>query len=199
MPVSEIINTTRLQLRLPRLSDAVDIQICAEEFQIADTMISIPHPYPDGEANRYIQHCLQEYKQKTAICFVILEKQQKQFCGILELRAIDMEHQQAEISFWIRSSQWGKGFMTEVLQVAISFGFEQLGLNRLYAYHMTRNPASGRVLEKNGFVQEGVLRQRVRKWGDYEDVAIWAILKRDSLRSEKNIDLNGLFDINIRI
>jgi RimJ/RimL family protein N-acetyltransferase len=44
---------------------------------------------------------------------------------------------------------------------------------------MERNPATGRVLEKNGFRQEGMLRQRVRKWGRFEDVALLAILKQD--------------------
>ena len=69
--------------------------------------------------------------------------------------------------------------MSEALQAAVRYGFEGLGLNRLYAYHMVRNPASGRVLEKNRFVQEGLLRQRVRKWGRFEDVALWAILRRE--------------------
>ena len=44
---------------------------------------------------------------------------------------------------------------------------------------MLRNPGSGRVLEKNGFRQEGLLRQRVRKWGQFEDVALCAILLQE--------------------
>jgi RimJ/RimL family protein N-acetyltransferase len=44
---------------------------------------------------------------------------------------------------------------------------------------MLRNPACGRVLEKNGFKLEGLLRQRVRKWGQFEDVSLWAILRKD--------------------
>ncbi|NET34427.1 MAG: GNAT family N-acetyltransferase [Cyanothece sp. SIO1E1] len=47
----------------------------------------------------------------------------------------------------------------------IHYNFEQLGLNRIYAHHMVRNPASGRVLQKLGMVREGIMRQRVRKWG----------------------------------
>ena len=69
--------------------------------------------------------------------------------------------------------------MSEVVQAVVRYGFEGLGLNRLYAYHMLRNPVSGRVLEKNGFKQEGLLRQRVRKWGQFEDVALWAILRQE--------------------
>jgi hypothetical protein len=55
--------------------------------------------------------------------------------------------------------------MSEALKPVINFGFSDLELNRLYAYHMLRNPGSGKVLQKNGLIQEGVLRQRVRKWG----------------------------------
>jgi RimJ/RimL family protein N-acetyltransferase len=69
--------------------------------------------------------------------------------------------------------------MSEALKPVLCFGFEELSLNRLYAYHMARNPASGKVLKKNGFVQEGLLRQRVRKWGVFEDVVLLAILRED--------------------
>ncbi len=61
----------------------------------------------------------------------------------------------------------------------IRFGFEELGRNRIYAHHMVRNPASGHVLEKSGMQREGLLRQRVCKWGKFEDVGILAILRTD--------------------
>ncbi len=69
--------------------------------------------------------------------------------------------------------------MSEALAPLLHFGFENLGLNRLYAYHMVRNPGSGKVLRKNGFIQEGVLCQRIRKWDVFEDVQLWAILRQD--------------------
>jgi ribosomal-protein-alanine N-acetyltransferase len=56
---------------------------------------------------------------------------------------------------------------------------EQLGLNRIYAHHMVRNPASGRVLAKVGMKPEGLLRQRVRKWGVFEDVVLLALLREE--------------------
>jgi ribosomal-protein-alanine N-acetyltransferase len=44
---------------------------------------------------------------------------------------------------------------------------------------MARNRASGRVLERIGMRCEGILRQRVRKWGRFEDVVLYAILRQD--------------------
>ncbi len=52
-----------------------------------------------------------------------------------------------------------------------------MGLNRIYAHHFLRNPASGRVLQKLGMSHEGLLRQHVRKWDAFEDLELYAVLK----------------------
>lgn len=173
------LETLRLQLRPLEFSDAVEIQKAAGIRDIADTMISLPHPYPDGEAERYITRKQNEKEAGSSVTFIIEKKEEKGFCGLIELRDIDHEHSQGELSFWLDRNAWGNGYMSEAVQVLVRFGFEVLSLNRLYAYHMVRNPATGRVLEKNGFRQEGLLRQRVQKWGQYEDVALLAILRQD--------------------
>lgn len=74
---------------------------------------------------------------------------------------------------------WGQGFATEAARAVVRHGFETLGLNRIYAHHMTRNLSSGRVLERIGMRREGLLRQRVLKWGRFEDVVIYAVLRGD--------------------
>ena len=61
----------------------------------------------------------------------------------------------------------------------MSYAFETLGLNRVYAAHFKRNPASGRIMQKIGMTHEGSLRQHVRKWGNYEDMEYYGILKSE--------------------
>ena len=178
------LETERLTLRSLTSSDAASIQQAASAREIADTMISIPHPYPDGEAERYVARQRAQLEKGTAITFAVEQKPERRFSGVVEIREIDREHAQAEISFWLAPEAWGRGFTSEALQAVLRYGFEDVNLNRMYAYHMTRNPASGRVLKKNGFRQEGVLRQRVRKWDVFEDVALWAILREDILRED---------------
>ena len=173
------LETPRLQLRPLELSDASDIQKAASAREIADTMISLPHPYPEGEAERYIARQQAEREAGRTFTFTINKKAEEWFCGLIEVRDIDREHSQGELSFWLAVETWEQGYMSEAVQVVVRYGFEYLGLNRLYAYNMLRNPASGRVLEKNGFKQEGLLRQRVRKWGQYEDVVLSAILQQE--------------------
>ena len=179
MLVQSTLETNRLILRPITPADALSIQSLASIREIADTMISIPHPYPDGEAEQYISRQIAEFKAGQSVSFAIERKSEKAFCGVIEIRDIEREHSQAELSFWLAVEVWGQGYMSEALKPILRFGFEDLALNRLYAYHMVRNPGSGKVLQKNGFVQEGVLRQRVRKWGVFEDVKLWAILRRD--------------------
>jgi len=174
-----VLDTPRLRLRPLERADTPAIQKAAGVREIADTMISLPHPYPIVEAERYIAQQRAEQNAGRAVTFTIEQKVEGWFCGLVEVRDIDQEHSQGELSFWLAVDAWGQGYMSEVVQAVVQYGLEGLGLNRLYAYHMLRNPASGRVLEKNGFKQEGLLRQRVRKWGQFEDVALWAILRQE--------------------
>jgi ribosomal-protein-alanine N-acetyltransferase len=174
-----VLGTRRLQLRPPESSDLLDIQKQASFREIADTMISLPHPYPPGEAGKYLDRMQHERTAGRAVVYLIERRAEKEFCGLIEIRDIDHEHSQGELSFWLERKSWGVGYMSESVEVMVRYGFEVLRLNRLFAYHMLRNPATGRVLEKSGFRQEGVLRQRVRKWGQFEDVALWAILRQD--------------------
>ncbi|NJL66735.1 MAG: GNAT family N-acetyltransferase [Microcoleus sp. SM1_3_4] len=173
------LETARLILRPIAFTDAPAIQKLASDRAIADTMISIPHPYPEGEAENYISRKIAEFQNGQSVAFAIECQQEKLVRGAIEIRDIDREHSGAELSFWLGVESWGKGYMSEALPLMLEFGFENLHLNRLYAYHMLRNPASGKVLQKNGFIQEGVLRQRVRKWEVFEDVVLLAILYRD--------------------
>lgn len=173
------LETPRLILRPLERADAASIQQAASAREVADTMISLPHPYLSGEAQRYLDEQESQRERGLGAAFAIIAKAKRVFCGVVELRHIEPEHSQAELSFWLAVEAWGQGYMTEVVQTMLRYAFADLGLNRLYAYHMERNPASGRVLEKNGFLREGLLRERVRKWNRYEDVALWAIVRRD--------------------
>ena len=73
----------------------------------------------------------------------------------------------------------------EAVIAAIRFGFENLGLNRIHANHLARNPASGRVMEKAGLIREGVARQHTKKWGKHEDLILYGLLREDWLRKER--------------
>jgi RimJ/RimL family protein N-acetyltransferase len=59
----------------------------------------------------------------------------------------------AELDYWVAVPFWNKGIATAAAKEAIRYAFEGLGLTTLYSSCLVRNPASARVLEKNGFTQ----------------------------------------------
>ncbi len=174
-----ILETPRLLLRPLNFDDAPILSELAGRREIADTTISIPHPYSEAQARDWITSHIERKGMNKEIIFAVTLKAAGQLVGTVGLRDIDRNHSQAEMGFWIAVEAWGKGYATEASSAVLRFGFETLQLNRIYAHHMLRNPVSGRVLEKVGMKREGLLRQRVRKWGVFEDVILLAVLRKD--------------------
>ena len=83
----------------------------------------------------------------------------------------------AELSYWIVKPYRNKGFMTEVVSAVVKYGFSDLGLVRIQAYHSVENPASGRVLEKAGMTYEGTLRL----YNGRNDEKMYSIINTDKL------------------
>lgn len=75
----------------------------------------------------------------------------------------------ASLGYWMGQNQAGKGIMTEAVGVILPFVFEALDLHRLHAAFLPTNMASRRVLEKNGFVEEGYAERYLQINGRWED------------------------------
>src|SRR4051812_23549298 len=157
------IRTDRLVLGDFEPDDAPELQRLAGEREIADTTLAIPHPYELDHALAWIGNQRKEAVRGRATNFAVRLAPDSQLIGCAGLRDIDPEHLQAELGFWIGREWWGKGYASEASTAVIRYGFEALGLNRICAHHMTRNPPAGGVLRRIGMKREGLLRQRVRK------------------------------------
>ena len=173
------LETERLLLRPLTPDDAATVARLAGSREIAHTTISIPHPYSEDRAREWIAALTGQSGACKAMVFGVVTREGVRLIGAAGLREIDAEHSQAEMGFWVGVQSWGKGYATEAARRVVRYAFQELKLNRVYAHHMVRNPASGRVLEKIGMKREGLLRQRVRKWGVFEDVVLMAILHED--------------------
>jgi ribosomal-protein-alanine N-acetyltransferase len=77
----------------------------------------------------------------------------------------------------------GKGYMSEAVSLAIKYAFEELKLHRIEAGVMPSNPSSMRVLEKAGFIKEGLARKNVMVNGKWEDHQMLAIIAEDYFTS----------------
>ena len=81
------------------------------------------------------------------------------------------------LGYWLAEELWGKGIMTEAVKLVTEYAFQNLDLIRLQAGVLNKNPSSMRVLEKAGYVKEGILRRSVIKRGEILDEHVYAILK----------------------
>lgn len=171
--------TERLRLRPFLADDAVAVQRLAGAREIADTAISIPHPYSLQAAKAWIAGQAFSFQQGASLHLAIELQGRGQLVGAIELVNIDPEPAQAELRFWVGKPWWGKGYATEAAREIIDYGFESLGLNRIYAHFLLRNPRSRQLLRRLRMKKEGVLRQRARKWEVFEDVILYAIVRDD--------------------
>lgn len=90
------------------------------------------------------------------------------------------EHQRAEIGYHIiEETNKGKGYMSEAFGAIIDYGFHHMQLNRIEALIGPNNVASQQLVNKFGFVKEGVMRRHYFKNGQLEDSIIYALLKAD--------------------
>ena len=176
------LETERLVLRPFRLEDAAEVQRLAGDRFIADTTLNIPHPYKDGMAEAWISRHQPDFEGGKGVAFAITRKIDGSIIGAISLMGMVKGHQ-AELGYWIGQPYWSQGFCTEAGAAILSYAFSELGLVRVHARHFARNPASGRVMGKLGMQQEGVLRQHVRKWDNYEDSVLCGILKAEWLEA----------------
>ena len=172
------IETERLIIRPYSLNDAPELQRLIGSRDIASTTINIPHPYEDGMAEQWIQTNKEDFKKGEKVEFAIVHRAQHFFIGGIGLN-VDKQSEAAELGYWIGKPYWGQGYCTEAAEAVLRYGFEVLGFNRIQSRHFTRNPASGRVMQKIGMKHEGHLRQAVKKWGKFEDWEVYGILREE--------------------
>ncbi|MEP1382867.1 MAG: GNAT family protein [Paraglaciecola sp.] len=79
-----------------------------------------------------------------------------------------------EMGYWLGENHWGKGYATEVIALLKKMAFSNYEVARLYAPVVGDNVASKRVLEKNEFVLEGVLKKHLFLRGAFYDECIYA-------------------------
>jgi RimJ/RimL family protein N-acetyltransferase len=170
------LETDRLILRPFSLDDAPIVQELAGERDIADTTLNIPHPYEDGVAEAWIATHQESYERKGHLHFAIVLRSTDALIGAIGLTT-NPEHESAEIGYWVGKPYWNCGYCTEAAKAVVAYGFDVLKLNRIYAHHFSRNPASGRVMQKIGMTHEGVMKQHIKKWGVFEDVEIYGLLR----------------------
>jgi len=176
-PVTEqpVLRTTRLVLRPFGFDDALTVELLAGAREVADTTLHIPHPYPAGAAAQWIATHPITWEAGTGVTFAVTDAGNGVLMGAVALTIVPA-HARGELGYWLGVPYWNRGYSTEASRAVVDFGFAQLGLHRVQARYLTRNPASGRVMQKLGMRSEGVHRHVIRKNDRFEDLEMYAVL-----------------------
>jgi len=125
----------------------------------------VPFPYTIDDAVSFINFTKTEDPPTN---FAI--EYEGDLCGMIGLtRQPDVYKKTAEIGYWIGEPYWNKGIATEAVRLITAYGFDQLGFVRIHTGIFEYNPASMRVLEKNGFKKDGIFEKAVLKNGKIWD------------------------------
>ena len=167
MDVFPELYTDRLRLRRIQVEDIPLLVKYANNKKISDFVLNIPHPYQEPDAVFRISYVLQGFKSRVRYVFAIILKEKNEFIGEISLH-MDNQKDLAQLGYWVGEPFWGKGIATEAAGAVLKFGFEKLGLDKIFATCHTENAASGKVLLNNGMADSGingnVIQYIMTKW-----------------------------------
>lgn len=179
------LETERLILNRPTENDLGDLILHLNSDNVfSENTLNIPFPYQNENAEFWIHELVNKgFEEKKNFTFAIREKENPKLIGAIGIH-LDKVHLKAEIGYWIGKDFWNKGFVTEAVREIIRFGFQDLGLNKIYATHFPHNPASGKIMQNCGMKLEATLKQEYFKNGKPLDVLKYSILKQNFVNLE---------------
>jgi ribosomal-protein-alanine N-acetyltransferase len=176
--VFEYIETARLRLR--KIDESVYDYLFTQsnEEQIKAFFGINTEAEIAKERNRFEKR-LNSYN-KVYIGFHLLDKENDAVLGWFGFNTWYTEHNRAEIGYYlVDDASKRKGYMSEVIEAMLAYGFREMNLNRIEALTSHENEASQGLLKKFGFQYEGCLRGHYLKNGVFEDSLMFALLKSE--------------------
>lgn len=116
----------------------------------------------------------------------MIELQNSKTIGMVMLENLDWKNRTAEIACKMKAllKDRIKGDMEDALKGMLKYAFCELGLNCIYGMILEENYLSRNLCKRAGFVEEGTLRERTYKGGEFKNLISISILKEDFLREE---------------
>lgn len=191
---TKTIETERLILRQLQLSDAEDMFNNFTNNENVSRFLSWnPHENIEVTKNLLI-NWVDDYKNDNKYFWAIVLKENQQVIGTTSVVELSIKDQKAELGYCIGENYWGRGIVTELTKAVIAFLFNEVGVHRIEAKHDTKNPASGRVMEKVGMKYEGTMRHARFNKGAWCDTKIYAIIRDDLYSDNPLVNKNhGLY------
>lgn len=171
-----VLKTPRLLVRPPQMSDAADLFTYAQDEEMCRYVLWDAHGSL-RDSREALRGIMRRNHQGYPGTFAIELKSEGRMIGTIGFQWIDPENKSCELGYSVARRLWGHSLAAEALEAVVRYAFEQLDLNRIEARHDVLNPASGRVLVKAGFQDEGLARQSMMIRGRQADMRRYALLR----------------------
>ena len=177
-PANPTIDTSRLTIRLVTQEDLPQLL----EFN-SDGAVTQYLPYESwkgmDDAQEWLGRATTRLAAGEALQFVAVLRETGRLVGSCLLFHFDESSRRAEIGYLLGRKHWGAGYMFEAMKALVDFAFAEMNLRRLEAEIDPRNTSSAKLLERLGFAQEGLLRERWDLKGEVTDSGLYGLLRAD--------------------
>ena len=143
-----VLHTARFVLRMPIEQDIPAIVAIAGDWEVASRLARMPHPYSEENARFFLAEIV-----PAELVWSIIDRASVEMVGVIGLAPCEQADDTIELGYYVGRENWGKGIATEASAVVAAYGVGLVGQRQLRSGYFVDNPASGRVLEKLGFVR----------------------------------------------
>ena len=173
-------------LRAPQMGDYPDWSALRERSRDFLTPWEPTWPADDltrGAFRRRVRRYAEDLRADQAYAFFLFRKQDNALIGGMTLANVRRGVAQAgSLGYWMGAPFAGRGYMTAAVEALVPFAFGTLRLHRLEAACIPTNTASIRLLERAGFVREGIARKYLCINGLWQDHLLYGLVGTDAGR-----------------
>ncbi|AOH54615.1 alanine acetyltransferase [Peribacillus muralis] len=173
-----VIETKRLILREATKADAGDMYEYLSDVDVVKPM-GLEPCQAVNEVYDEIEWYQSIYKGGRGIRWLITLKDNGKAIGTCGFLNMAQKHFRAEVGYELSQAHWGKGFAGEALEAVVMYGYQHFRLERVEALIEPANIPSQKLVEKQGFKREGLLRHYEYTCGKFDDLLMYSLLKND--------------------
>ena len=170
-----VIETERLILKSYTLDDLNNYHLLMSNALVWEYSTNIPHENI-AELRQKLEQTIEGYANNSLGFHALFDKNDGIFIGEAGILSWNKNADRCVIGYNLLPDFWGMGYATEISEALIKHAFDELHARRVEALAQKANIASCRVLEKSGMTLEGVLRNFMKKHGNYYDVCYYSII-----------------------
>jgi len=178
-----VLRSPRLVLRAPAMADHgawAELRRASRDFLAPWEPLWPEDDLEKSAFRRRLRRLAGEIREGVSYPWFVFDAATREILGGVTLSQVRRGvTQTGTLGYWMGEAHAGRGVMTEAAGLVVGFAFDTLRLHRIEASCLPENGRSIRLLEKVGFVREGLARRYLCIAGEWRDHLLWALLADD--------------------